>query len=137
MGGNRTSRALASRVRAREGSLRKCYVVTLALIGFSSATQTQAAPPDQPIRLQGSDWAQRPSARDVEACQPAGTDIPDGPVLLTCRVGQTGRLEQCSTRLQDDPRLNAWGRCVSEKFRAHAKLAGKQVEVPIRWKTAD
>lgn len=79
-------------------------------------------------------WTRIPSSNELAQCQPAATDIPDGEVLLRCRVGANRRLSQCVVVSSPNARLTEWGRCLSGHFEADAAQVGHQVSIPLEWR---
>lgn len=102
----------------------------------AQSTGVSSAPAQQPPRrLPTAAWATRPTSDDFARCQPTSTDVRDGEVLLRCRVGASGALENCEAKSSGDRRLRDWAMCVAKDFRTLPGYRSMQVEVPLRWTT--
>jgi len=109
-----------------------CAVVALAV----GTVFCGAAFADGATAPQGR-WTRTPTPDEITRCQPTATDIPDGPVLLRCRVARTGRLEACAVVQPADARLKTWGRCLANHFVAEPRQAGQAVSLPLQWRSRE
>lgn len=76
---------------------RRFWLTILGMTAFLDVTQAlaqDASPPGIKTIKKGSPWAQAPTAADLKAVEPPGTE--PAALRVECRAGSDGRLNGCS-----------------------------------------